>query len=130
MEQLVNFETSKLAKEVGFDWTCHSMYRNQNNPQLEEYNEMKVFLYSDYVPAPTQSLLQKWLRDEYGIHIDFATTTNSKWDFNLCNLREGVGHAGFFSNSLINFDTYELALEAGLQEALKLVISKNSQGGN
>ena len=77
-EQVVSFKVAKLAWEKGFrdttgKWRGKSYYNykgelngdvidqlrpaNRNNPKF------------DSVAAPTQSLLQKWLRDKHDIHI-------------------------------------------------------------
>ena len=68
--------------------------------------------------AAEQSLVVKWLRDVHKIYIEFATTTDLKWDYRIDKLREGVGFAGFFAN-LDSFDTYEDAELEGIQEAIK-----------
>jgi len=72
------------------------------------------------------SLLQKWLREEHGIHV------------NPTPYRESADHSneitGYYVGTIYytngdcyngvedsNYSTYEEALEAGLQEALKLI---------
>ena len=67
--------------------------------------------------APTQSLLQKWLRD---VHMIFV---NPNYD-HIRNDGSSYVKYGVMtksSNSKEGFDTYEQALEVGLLEALKLI---------
>lgn len=114
-EQLVSFETAVKAKEKGFNEKS-KMYGSQNIPQIENYNETKYNIYRDYYFAPTQSLLQKWLRDIHNIDVTvkpfikvvvkvgYHYEINSKTDYGS-NIAQ----------------TYEQALEVGLQKALNLI---------
>ncbi len=111
-DQLISFETAKLAKEKGFanefDWLSQGS-------------------------LPTQSLLQKWLREVYGIMIHISDNSGflGKLTFNYgiskVHTQEILGKAGQpWDSGVINeaiFNTYEEALEEGLQNALK---SKNN----
>lgn len=115
-DQLVSFETAKLAKEKGFkDMQCISRYDG------EELVSEEV----DRASSATQSLLQKWLREEHKIHVFIGYRPNvQKWDSQayslLVNGKEYVKIMKAFNRD-IKYDTYEEALEAGLQEALKLI---------
>ena len=64
--------------------------------------------------APTQSLLQKWLREKYKKHIDI-NPFYYKGDFISWNLRI---HNTYYKDK---YNSYEEALEIGLQEVLKLI---------
>lgn len=169
-EQIVSFETAKLAKEKGFyiTGTFHNIYTSKNE-DLEEVNNICLkydedgydflenyrenylehfdviswrtsanfirFSHPEYL-APTQSLLQKWLREVHNIVIII--------DFSLSNLYNNNKKSYFVDIYCLNinidnrikskkvgyespekdhklFDTYEEALEEGLKEALKLV---------
>jgi hypothetical protein len=76
-EELINIETSKLAKEKGFDiptaWHYHPKYGlhtafwEEGGKDNSNYNSDDWA--SGYYSAPTQSLLQKWIREKHGIHI-------------------------------------------------------------
>jgi len=121
-EELITFETAKLAKEKEFDWTSkcyHSDGSFQDREYLQNYNH-SVFIDKDeyLISAPTQSLLQKWLREVHNIHVfpvieplgrkyRGSTVYNEKKDNYI--------ESNFYYNS------YEEALEIGLQEALKLI---------
>lgn len=70
-EQLISFDIAKLAKEKGFDsingW--YSLYTEDNTLYAclsvpFSKSEMVTYL------APTQSLLQQWIEDNYSISIN------------------------------------------------------------
>jgi hypothetical protein len=97
-EQIVLIETAQLAKEKGFD--------------------IKIFKDSInyHINPPTQSILQKWLRNNHNIHIEISRgghpTTYHVF------IKDYIYSD---KNEKKEFNTYELALEEGLQEALKLI---------
>lgn len=103
-EELVSFETAKLAKEVGF-----------NQPRDEVYEP-------DFIcTAPTQSLLQRWLREEHNIHFWVYPKKVKKgqvcFDFIFIDAENPFVPTHFYK-------TYEEALEEGLKEAL-IIIKEN-----
>ena len=126
-EQLISFETAKLAKEKGFDF---KVYREEKIYDKLGYllkPEDEVFPNVEYFPAPTQSLLQKWLREVHKISVE---STSCWWDdgkkeFEYNVYKKDLG--GDSPCSLSVFKTYEEALEVGLQEALKLIEIVKSQ---
>lgn len=124
-EQLITFETAKLAKEKGFNEMCKTAYgRNADSlyyGNCTHKNSENIFL-----SAPTQSLLQKWLREVYDIEMYVRSTyklnkKNKYWvTFIDCKI-----YGGCLENCS---KTYEEALEVGLQESLKLIkIVKNAK---
>jgi len=70
-ERLISFEIAKLANEKGFNWKTHAFYNNLVN-QLDDSDRLMAN-WNDgetaTISAPTQSLLQKWLRDVHGLDI-------------------------------------------------------------
>lgn len=126
-EKLITFETAKLAKEKGFKISCYHAYNVDNKLEECTTSELtgKVVKYSaDLIKtldfhskdnecylAPTQSLLQKWLREEHTLHIEIYVQLGFKhYSFSILPLA---------IEDRVNYKTYELALEAGLLEALK-----------
>ena len=125
-ETLISFETAVLAEEKGFN--IATVYGYDNNGSLKEY-----FTYASYSPgepeiriedfickweyqAPTQGLLQKWLREKHNLHVlPILNWYPDRYDYEI--LREN--EAPLRSKSIES--NYEQALEAGLFEALKLV---------
>ena len=103
-------ETAKLAKEKGF---------NIGNDNSESYNEDGSVTkagnqnYDEICYRVTQSLLQKWLREEHGIILEVKYLVKPNVWIPLLPLIEDI----FFFDG----GTYEQALEEGLQEALKLI---------
>lgn len=71
--------------------------------------------------APSQTELQKWLREEHNIHCDVKTLFKLGYievDVFRCSIVElNVDEYKFLDSTL----SYEDALEAGLLEALKLI---------
>ena len=116
-EQLISFETAKLAKEKGFDELTQHVYgHNKTNANYGKAVERPVLYGTTVIFAPTQSLLQKWLREEKGISVEVGSY-NDGWS---CDLVNKEGHIKeLFDNGGV-FDTYEEALEEGLKEALRL----------
>lgn len=138
-EELISFETAKTAKEKGFDWECLDFYsKNDICNYLEEPYEydFKVnankenednFGYGLTWSAPTQSLLQKWLRDEHDLWVEVTINTYPRPN-NICTsiylFKEGGVKEAIYpyqTDGLSHSLTYEEALEKGLFEALKLI---------
>lgn len=68
-EQCISFETSKLAKEKGFpDYECTRYYLADGS--IVSANWVDIYEPKEYYPIVSQSLLQKWLRDEHKLHIE------------------------------------------------------------
>ena len=101
-EQLISFETAKLAKEKGWDG---------------DFVESHKIL-------TTQSLLQKWLREIHGIEVEIRKHFACYNIIRICiydearDLNDDVDLNGL---EFKDFKTYEEALEVGLQEALKQI---------
>ena len=155
-EQLISFETAKLAKEKGFDISTHSYYFEDNKFKensikgtngyygdeyefnLSEFNEnwndkwltkktgdrcfgcSKQKGYLETFSAPTQSLLQKWLREVHDIHIDIRTNTVSGGNYFFYLFQTRAPFYTLFVSEK-NSDNYEKALECALKESLKLI---------
>lgn len=122
-DELISFDTAKLAKEKGFPQDRSQnvqTYETYKGEQLTTDNVMIAVNDLDYystIAAPTQSLLQKWLRDEHGIHIEVCRSED-EWAYNLYTINQGNRH---IPRGFKTYDIYEKALEAGLVEALKLI---------
>ena len=126
-DQLIIFETAKLAKEKGFNIPCPLAYHEGNLEGSEEYLGQELFdaedidnaKLNDYdcYLAPTQSLLQKWLREEHKINVDVLTG----WE-NMDFTYEIVIWVSSDDRELAGkYKTHESALEMGLLMVLKLL---------
>lgn len=117
-EQHVTFETAKLLRKIDFQEEVNSFYNQYGvffYPQSYlNWNYDKKAKYS----APTQCLVQKWLREKYNIYIDIVTAGPNFF----------VTHVGKAERPTIidnsQHKSYEKALEVGLQEGLKLIINE------
>jgi hypothetical protein len=124
-DELISFSTAKLAKEKGFDEETENQWwyalQEDGDVDLQDndnYTRKEAFF------APTQSLLQRWLREKHGIHVD-VSVNEICWSYRLDNPPRD-GSIIFDLRSSIGgqmFKTYEQALEAGLKKALKLIKS-------
>ena len=136
-EQLISFDVAKLAKEKGFNINCHKCYKLDypKYGKLEscsisydedfgwiEYNhhrgtDVKIYPES-FIFVPTQSFLQKWLREVHDIDVIALSVRFT-----------GYLEIGYYTYAVkgiqpmknYRFDTYEQALEQGLIEALNLI---------
>ena len=70
-----------------------------------------------YCPAPTQSLLHKWLREEHSIIVEVNFNFNNKYSFRIYYYDD----AWYCSKSNEFFETYENCLEKALLEALNYI---------
>lgn len=114
-EQLISFETSKLAKEKGiifkdifpFNYSCYLITGKLKN--ADAFKEKEKL--QDNIP--TQALLQKWFRKKHFINIGIDFTEHG-W---VCIVRN---HKSNYHFRILHLK-YERVLEVGLQEALKLI---------
>ncbi|MCS2576327.1 hypothetical protein NXV53_13160 [Bacteroides faecis] len=75
-----------------------------------------------YYHFPTQSFAQKWLRETKNMHIAIIRNACG-YGYDICKADNGTHIAdGVFDgpNDGGQWDTYEEALEAGMQKALKI----------
>lgn len=122
-EQLVTFETAKLAKEKGFDLKTQSYYgRCFPETEFEIFcDNLDVFGGDFSCYAPTQSLLQKWLREKHSIDI---IITSKVLGYGYL-LYKRYPPKNITNHSI--FETYEQALEAALLEALEIIDKKDEK---
>lgn len=125
-EQYYGIETLKdfISSGDGFtknnELPWNDIYRSKN-----ENKKVNIV-----VTAPTQSELQKWLRENHLLLVDVFDTTILNDDnetfsikearFSYCVNQIPTAYHDDVSND-IKYNTYEEALEKGLQEALKLI---------
>ena len=139
-EQLITFETAKLAKEKGFNIPIINFYDPKGyctdalgyqTERLEESdwnNGMGSYpTPSEEVScsAPTQSLLQKWLREIHNIHIIIHYDYSIIGGYIVTNIIKSIEpiiiNQVNKKSKYENYRTYEDVLEIGLQKALKLI---------
>lgn len=130
-EELIKFETAKLAKEKGFILGI-GWFGFNNKFYISEGAQIGMLCDNHRGENPvacTQSLLQKWLREVHNIIIEVMFDEKAEdgfpWLLSIYHNREEIiteTHSLFGTY----WDNYEEALEVGLQEALKLIKNENS----
>lgn len=131
-EQLITFETAKLAKEKGFDIPCWNFFSKEDKEEdimnwVGVNFKQKLSVARKFVRywKPTQSYLQKWLREVHNIHIQLAMHEFGKWVFGLQLQDKGMEDYPRISKNNVwdieDYNSYEDALEAGIYQALKLI---------
>lgn len=122
-EQIISFKTAKLAKKKGYHITPRygneaSLYsKSGEHVYYTNYGFMGSGLNDGYIPAPTQSLLQKWLREEHGMDLWFGECNPP----NRYHVEDIVTKDGIVGGVKKGSSTYEEALEEGLVAALKFI---------
>ena len=124
-ETIITYETAKLAQEKGFNvplsrvfdlGSTKSHYRGWStrcdNSEFDLNGHKQI-------SAPTQSLLQKWLREVHNIHISVKPRTfNPDTDY-VSEILTGPTKLLIYEG-----DTYEGALERALKSSLILISIK------
>lgn len=127
-DELITYSTAKLAKEKGFNIRTHYVWINRpGEPKCRKVDITLDLLDNEY-NAPTQSLLQRWLREKHNCFVEVRwyceqgqMPDDLNWGFYVDYY--GIPYTNAPDASGSNFNSYEEALEAGLQEALKLIKS-------
>lgn len=117
-EQKITFKTAELAKEKGFDEPCKTYYSKMGKSHSSKQKLTHKSLRSGGCLKPTQSILQKWLREKINIDLFVVPAIKAnhyEWLL-LYELGSGVRDEIEADQSFI---IYEDALERGLQIALK-----------
>lgn len=147
---LITLKIAFLAKNKGFNEKCNALYDEDGNiKEIERYKDVywsknsdiqmnskiSTFLFYrsklvNMVSAPTQSLLQKWLREiheveiqifKMGVHMDKTTNPHSKFKKTKGFKNYSYGLNVDYGKNDMGFDTYEGALEKALEVALKVI---------
>lgn len=119
-EEFVTLETAKLLRKKGFNEYCRFVIGEDRvlSDIILSWN-----LSPNKFPAPIQSIAQKWLRETKNMHIEIYRSACG-YGYAIVKADNGTWKKDDNSrgpNDSGNWDTYEEALEAGLQEALKLI---------
>ncbi len=152
-DELVNFEIAVLAKALGFNEICIDTFNAKGEPQDRynitttdemmpnairkafeatntELNEIgKQWQAKPFISRPTQSLLQRWLREIHNIYIFVEPVWDSKKEAE--NPSAKPIYCGWYVYTQIEkdeipnyFNTYEEALNEALKECLQLLLAK------
>tara|TARA_R110002020_G_scaffold241717_1_gene454947 strand:+ start:1201 stop:1575 length:375 start_codon:yes stop_codon:yes gene_type:complete len=118
-DELISFETAKLAKEKRFNIFNDSYTKRGTiitSQQQARYIEECIY------PAPTQSLLQRWLREKHGLHVEPKLANQESKKSYYYGVYKWDKYRAYIKGTNVRFDTYEQALEGGLLEAVKLIV--------
>lgn len=134
-EEICTYEVCKLAKEKEFDVPTDRYYHIYDDV-IEAQNSLEMTgdgcadFYNSLnrcrCAAPSQSLLQRWLREEKGLCISVEAYPTLAIMGKICFawvVKSGSdGHFMESNDSLQTFYTYELALEDALKYALENLV--------
>lgn len=120
-EEYISFKTAKLAKEKNaFIEGCCSVYSPEGYPARTpnggkwDWERYKV---EEFCLRTTQTILSKWIREVYRLSIEPYYCKETKlFNVTIIFMDEAIRDI-----IIENFDTYEEAMEAGLQKALKSI---------
>lgn len=116
-DEICTYEVAKLAREKGFNEKCYRYYQNGVLESDECFNCYNKGIDS-ICSAPTQSLLQRWLRKEKGIIvIPYYRSVLRMWSATY-----ELTSPYTFKDLRKCFKTYELALEDALKYALENLV--------
>lgn len=142
-DQLVTFKVANLAKEKGFDEVCIDTFSSEGKEQdrynlsmeegmssseiRQEFEVTNTMLENivklnhppiPYIARPSQSLLQKWLREKHNVHVDMYRNSMG-WQCSLDDAVSGT-HLELVTDEEEN-NTYEDCLELGLIASLNKI---------
>lgn len=135
-EDLITFTTSKLAHKASFtfkgrtnDWLSTTLPYHEDGTRNIDLNYDR-----ERWSAPTQSLLQCWLRVKHNILVEvnyrtFGCSSGNGY-FYMVERKNKDKHMNlnYFGKDIFHgFETYEEALEVGLQVGLIIIITKNKK---
>ena len=144
-EYYVSLEIAKLLKKAGFDWKVEFFYQdeilrsvlpdvlfNGNFEDIEyyykhigiphyslNYNSGSSKFLEEY-SAPTLDVAQRWLREikNFNIYVQKQSTADHHY------FGEYYFQINEIPSSLIPYETYEEAQEAGIKKALEIILEK------
>lgn len=132
-EELISFETAKVAKERGFTiyetidefgyYHCYSLLENYstfNQGYLDMTGRDAI-----YYPCSTQGFLQRWLREIHKISVVIKHYSSGTFSYQIqIHNKDSTGWTKVTALLEKSFFTYEDALEKGLVEGLNLIKKK------
>ena len=130
-EDFVSYKSALRLKKLGFHFPCLFYYVKEDAPEgcvwittstitPEDWNSDKenepVFL-QPVCSAPNLAQAQKWLREKKGIYVYPEINMLKKWFAKAVDMSKNEDL--IWDDTM--FDSYESALSAGIEAALKLI---------
>lgn len=125
----VPYETAKKLKAAGFDEPCDHYYCAFDNEtdvrfwSIHPAQSQNKFTNPDnkaIANAPTLWQAARWLRDEKKLSVEPYANTIADFNYSIADLESFADKKG----GGIGYNSYESALSAGIDAALKLIINK------
>ncbi len=117
-DELVSFETAKLAKEKGFP--LQKVIKQGGRAFFYELPQSHPdWANCDAWYLPTQNLLQRWLQEEKGIDIAIVPLMSKVYSYIVYNILDRNNRV---VETNAGYKTYELALEDALKYALENLV--------
>lgn len=126
----VSTEVAKLLKKLGFDWECYSQFQDihpldNTCSGIEDCHPAKNWnAIGNHVSVPTLAVVQKWLLEVKGIFVN-ATNYRQEGSSNYTMWRWYYhSNDSELSDTGWSFNTYEEALEAGINKCLTILLEE------
>lgn len=124
-DSIVSYETAKLAKEKNFNWLVSDdkFYNSFGDIEYTYQGYTEGVDSRGRIAAPTQSLLQKWLREiqrnviTIEVYNDGDEWEQTEYTVRISEFKHFSTHDSFVQDGFVS---YEDALEEGLKQALKM----------
>ena len=133
-EYYVSLEVAKLLKEAGFKWLINTTYRDgvlmrQGNLLCDNFNgrQYENAVRHEFFSAPTLDVAQRWLREVKNCFIMIDVFVHNLDKNNIYCTYNWIVYLDDERYSSSNWDDtryYEVAQEAGIEKALKLILEK------
>ncbi len=135
-EDFCSYETAQALKKAGFDWPTLNGYsqkmriepdvsfgniKNVHSKSPKNYNDNRKGIAEgvEFCSMPTLAQAQKWLREKKYLQPEPQYFTINQW---LCVIKFlPNGCFKVVNNEQVYFSSYESALSAGIEAALKLI---------
>lgn len=128
-EEICTYEVCKLAKEKGFDVHPPMYFHSGVKSDLREVGSKGAnpnnIPHSPHISCPTQTQLQRWLREEKGVVFGISPMQEMDCDYlGWCATIYKVDENGYGLSwqEELYYNTYELALEDALKYALENLV--------
>lgn len=118
-DEICTYELCKLAKEKGFRERCIEHYYDDTKDLYRSSTPQCYNFGGNTSDAPTQSLLQRWLREEKEVDIAVVPNISEVYSYIIYNIHCRDNRV---VNTNAGYATYELALEDALKYALENLV--------